>query len=210
MLTKMAELWTQFRNRASRKEERSHFGLAWSVFAGYWLAGAVLLRSLREQGWLMTLADFGVALFFIVGAFGVYLAFAVPMRWWPHQPQKRNEEQLEEMEALFLEGLNLIDDWGRAVKSLDDPILGLMPDKSEVARDLAMRGGQNMVAWIPQSEQRVSKCLGSELGSRYKMSPDLDREEPQWAEKTMWVGLHRNVMCRLSWLRAWSQDQFDL
>ncbi|MGA7834734.1 MAG: hypothetical protein WCA31_05950, partial [Acidimicrobiales bacterium] len=208
-LAKMGKYWDQFRERASRKEERSHFGLAWSVFAGYWLAGAVLLRSLHEVGWLVTLADVGVALFFVFGAFGVYLAFAVPMRWWPHQPAKPNEAALERMEKVFIRGLTLIQDWGKTTK-MSQVVYAPGDDSAQRYDALSQKYAQGLIAWIQTSEKDVLDCLGQEIANRYKMSPELTKETPQWADDTIWVGLYPNVMSRLSWVRNWSQGQFDL
>jgi hypothetical protein len=206
----MGKIWARFRDRASRKDEREHFGLAWSVFAAYCVTVSLIIRTLHETGWLVRAVDIVIIVFFVLGAFGVYLAFAVPMRLWPHQPQKRNDAQLEVVEAVFLQGLDLMDNWGRAVKAMSDPISSLRPGYKAEALRTAADMGTAMLGWIGQSEDAVRASLGDDLANRYKMSPDVDREEPAWTEETVYVGMHRNVMCRLGWLRAWSQSQFDL
>jgi hypothetical protein len=207
----MGRLWVQFRSRASRKEERGHFGLAWSVLAAYFVAGAVLLRSLHPTGWLMTATDIVAILFFILGGLGVYLAFAVPMRWWPHHPIKRDTKQLDAIEALFIGGLSLIQNWGQNAQALDRSVQdGANWAIRKVFVDAIEVCCGELIEWIKSSEITVSESLGSELGNRYKMSPDLTRTAPGWAEDSMYPGLHQNIMGRLGWLRTWSQDQFDL
>jgi hypothetical protein len=208
----MGKRWDKFQRRASRKEEREHFGLAWSVFAAYWVAWAILLRSIHSTGWLVTIANVGVWAFFILGGFGVYLAFAVPMRWWPHHPQKPDEKKLQVIEGLFLLGMNLLEDWGKLTQmSLVAHIPGVSgQDRTQEYLTLSDERAKQLVEWITTSEARVNECLGMEEGGRYKMSPDLSGSEPGWSQGTIWVGLYQNIMCRLSWLRAWSQNQFDL
>jgi hypothetical protein len=200
----MGKYWDQFRDRASRKEERSHFGLAWSVFAAYWLAGAVLLRSLHETGWLVTLADVGVILFFVFSAFGVYLAFAVPMRWWPHQPKKRVEAVFDDMETLFLEGLGLLE---------------ALEDASVLTTDYLLSGAENphraaeaerMREWSRTSEDTIRNLLGEDEALRYRLSPDLSRTVPAWAERTNSTGTWHNARGRIDWIRAWMQEQANL
>jgi drug/metabolite transporter (DMT)-like permease len=84
---KFSRGWHYFRDRAQRKEERQHFGLAWSVLAAFFLAGSVFLRSFHESDWLMKAFDWLSLAFFLIGAVAAYLALAVALRLPPHNPK---------------------------------------------------------------------------------------------------------------------------
>jgi hypothetical protein len=190
-------LWKKFRDRASRKEERSHFGLAWSVFAAYWLAAAILLRTLHESGWLVNLADIGVLLFFIFGGFGVYFAFAVPLRIWPHHPKKKNQELFNAVGEIFVKGYILSDQWGKWT------VEGNQPWANDRANSL-------MSTWIPDSESQIKDLLGEDEYWRYRFSEDLLKAAPPWAEESLFPGLWQRVQGRLAWIKTWMDSQLDL
>jgi hypothetical protein len=148
-----------------------------------------------------------IIFFMVVGAGGVYLALAVAMRWWPHNARLPDDEKLNAIEPLFREGKRLFEGWGR------------MTQESRVAtnpaaiRDLTSRGvdfSNKLIIWQESSALSVDKVLGEQLGNRYRMAPDLSEPEPEWATSTGRVGLYQDALCRLTWLRTWSQDQFDL
>lgn len=189
-------LWAKFRDRASQKEERSHFGLAWSVFAAYCLAGALLLRSLHPNGWLVTLTGLGVALFFVFGAFGVYLAFAVPMRMWPHHPKKRDKELFNAMGEVFVKGYILSDQWEKWT------IARNQPHGDNRAIDLTV--------WIAESEERIKELLGEDEYWRYHFSEDLLRQAPSWTNLAQTPALWQRVQGRLAWIKAWMEAQLNL
>ena len=88
-----------FRDRASRKEERAHFGLACRRSRCVFPRRFLFLRSFHESGGLMILFD-GLALtFFVFGALSAYLALAVAMRWPPHHPKKLDLELVVKVES---------------------------------------------------------------------------------------------------------------
>lgn len=204
-------LWAKFRDRASRKEERSHFGLAWSVLAAYWLAGAILLRSLRGSGWIVSLADAGVVVFFVFGAFGVYLAFAVPMRWWPHHPKKRDDKSFYAVGEIFLNGYIRLEQWGRLTAESKQPLTN-NSDAQLRQQSLALAIGRanELVEWIPASEEQIKALLGEDEFWRYKFSENLLEAAPAWAQEGQFPMLWQQVQGRLCWIKTWMDKQLDL
>lgn len=181
----------KFRDRASRKDERAHFGLAWSVLAAYFLAGSVFLRSFHESGWLMRTFDWLALAFFVSGAFAAYLALAVAMRWWPHQPKKLDMALIIKIESeIYFPALTMFSTWetnARAGVSVGGEIAALRN-------------------WIMESEKQLVPLLGRGMADRYRMFPDPTRIAPDWAQDPLWAA----VEGRLLWLRAWLREQADL
>lgn len=148
-----------------------------------------------------------IVVFMVVGAGGVYLALAVAMRWWPHNAQLPDDDKLNAIEPLFRGGKRLFEGWGR------------MTQESRVAtnpatiRDLTLRSvefSNQLITWLETSASSVDEILGTQMGNRYRMSPDLSEPEPEWATCAGRVGLYQDALCRLTWLRSWSQEQFNL
>lgn len=186
-----------FRDRASRKEERAHFGLAWSVLAAYFLAASVFLRSFHESGGLMILFDWLALTFFVFGALSAYLALAVAMRWPPHHPKKLDLELVVKVESeIYFPALTEFQAWETYTKSgsftrADDSVTALKQ-------------------WILTSEKQVAQVLGRGLADRYRMFPEPTHIPPTWAQRPDWVGLWAAIKGRLDWLRLWLRDQADL
>lgn len=208
----MRTFWIRFRESASRKEERGHFGLAWSVIAAYCLALSLMFLGFgRSVASVITVLHVFALFFIVFGAMFSYLALAVAMRWPPHNPRKPDEKKLQQIELIFYEGKLLLENWGQTTKQSRVERLGSdgVLKTNQFVRMSQLHADQ-LLNWIPRSEKEVAACLGTDLANRYKMSPDLAQAEPLWAEETVWVGLYQNTICRLSWLRTWSQNQFDL
>lgn len=165
--------------------------MAWSVLAAYFLAGSVFLRSFHETGWLMRAFDWLALAFFVLGAFAAYLALAVAMRWWPHQPKKLNLDLVLKVESeIYFPALMVFQTWERN------------------ARAGVFVGGEveSLRQWIIESERQLVPLLGRNMADRYRMFPDPTKIPPDWARDPMWAAIEG----RLLWLRAWLREQTDL
>jgi|ERR1700722_19075383 len=203
--------WNTERRKLQVKHDRGHFGLVWSVLTAYAIAIAILLVAWHPRTRDMINFRFvAIIVFMVVGACGVYLSLAVAMRWSPHNALKPDAGKLEKIEPIFSEGRNLFQKWGSATAQRSRIPDGLIrPDAAALNRS-STDFSNKLINWIETSEKDVDSILGTELGTRYKMSPDLSEPEPVWATSSDRVGLYQDVLCRLSWLRTWSQDQFEL
>jgi hypothetical protein len=193
---KFESAWRHFRDRAQRKEERQHFGLAWSVLAAYFLAGSVFLRSFHEHGWLMRLFNWSALAFFVFGALAAYLAIAVAMRWPPHGPKKIDMDRVLNVERVYFPALTEFQAWETYMKSGQY----VHADESVAA----------LKEWIIESENQLVVLLGRNVADRYRMAADPMEIPPTWAQRHDWVGLWAAVQGRLIWIRNWLREQTDL
>ena len=198
----MGGLWTKFRDLGSQRAERAHFGLAWSVFAGYFLAGSVFLRSLHEKGWLMTAFTVLAIVFFVLGGVGVYMAFAVAMRWPPHHPKTRDEDVFKKIEEFFLLGLGKL-------QSLEQ-INATSLNAAQIPQHLKDQKTNEMRNWSTETEAAIEDLFGDEEALRFRVSPDLSRTPPHWAESAGLTDTWHNARGRIDWLRKWMQGQTNL
>ncbi len=209
----MGKLWAKFRERASHKADRGHWGLAWSVSAGYFLAGSIFLRSFHETGWLMKVFDWLSLAFFVFGGAAVYMAFAVAMRWPPHHPRKRDMEICDLIEGIYLHGLTLLQDWEKLtiLSNLLIPIPSVAATVTQHKYDTqAQTTAETLFSWVTESEKKIGDLLGNDMAARYRMAPDPTKRAPSWTENSIWVGLWGAVEGRLVWIRAWMREQVDL
>lgn len=203
----MGKLWARFRDLGSQKAERGHFGLAWSVFAGYFLAGSVFLRSVHEKGWLMTAFNVLAIVFFVLGGVGVYMAFAVAMRWPPHHPKKRDIENFTKMEDLFIKGISRL----QALEDANGPTAVLAATGLGSALKVTIDQAVNeMHDWGTEAEAFIKEKFGEDEALRFKISSDLSRTPPHWAESAGQTGTWHNARGRIDWIRAWMQEQANL
>jgi len=197
----MRQFWTKFRDRAARKEERAHFGLAWSVFAGSFFAGALVVRSFHGAGHFVTVLKWVACAFVVLGFSCAYLALAVAMRWPPHNPKKRDVVLCDKTEALFLEGHNVLQSWEAAVAPLS-----MGP-----ARDQWMNAHMQIALdWVKEADESVKDLLGEEEGFRFKMSPNLKVQPPEFARSGAAFDHWQGVRGRIDWIREWMQEQGNL
>jgi len=209
MLSEMGKYWSRFREQASRKEERGHFGLAWSVFAGYFLAAGVFMRSFHESGWLMTFFNVLAIVFFVLGGIGVYMAFAVAMRWWPHHPKKWNFEVFMIIQTQYFAGITLLQEWAKLEIEAKKPQQPDSKSPEEIA-DMAAERAQLLVNWETESKDLIVAQLGDDLGLQYHMAPNSYMVEPAWALDSRYVGLWNVIQGRIDWMRAWLNQQLVL
>lgn len=201
--------WSRFRDSGSQRAERGHWGLAWSVFAGYFLAGAVFVKSFQHSGNVAVWWSLIAALFFLMGGLGAYMAFAVAMRLPPHHAKLRDDAQYDRLGVLYYQGTILLSQWAKLAVEAGKP---QQPNSAtpEQIGEMAEAQAQQCVNWVESSKPIVESELGVEAGKRYKMAPTPSMTEPAWSLNTKFVGLWNALQGQLEWLREWLQEQLNL
>jgi hypothetical protein len=200
-MSRFSNGWRYFRDRAQLKEERQHFGLAWSALAAFFLAVSVFIRSFRESGWLLKAVNWLSLVLLFCGVVAVYLALAVALRLPPHNPKQRNSGLCNWMASLAAQGRDLLQKWeGHG-----------MDTSLSTAKDYWVKNGfDNASAWVSQSDEKVKDWLGDDLGYRFEMARNLTVPPPQFASEILDVDLWQRLRGRLDWITIWLQDQGEL
>ena len=202
-----------WRRKLQVKEDRGHFGLAWSVLAAYAIAFAVLVDGWHPRARGMIDFHFvALIVFMVVGGFGVYLALASAMRWWPHNPRKRDIERVREVTALYVDGKGLFDRWGESAvkrqvlaheRKFDDE--ALKPYDSGFSEMVL-----EIIEWRKRADESISDWFGAKARRAFITEPEISSVPPDWQRGDQWFTNLYEIAGRLTWLRRWLREQDDL
>lgn len=201
------------REKLQVKEDRGHFGLSWSVLAAYGLALAVLFSAWhpRTRG-MIDFRFVGIVVFMFVGAVGFYLSLASAMRWWPHNPRRRDVPRYEDVRALYLDGHKLFKDWGERVLRyrvlLDEGLL----DNDGVNRHHSefLEQGRKLVEWQSRADLAILNWFGESTCRTFITEPEILNTPPDWQRGDQWFTNWDQLSGRLAWLRRWLLEQDNL
>lgn len=196
------------------KDNRGHFGLLWSVLAGYLLGGSLFLFELRSVHRLHAMRDglaVAAAVFFIGGAVAVYLAAAVAFRIWPHQRPKRNAEHFELLKSLLSQAETLMRDWGGWSYQFEAHVGD--PNTRERANEILQvvdKTAQQLMAWQEHADKFVGDLLGVDIQAQFELSANTTEPVPNWVLWSPWLSRYQEVNGRIDWLRNYLRGQLDL
>ena len=203
----MKKRWSEFRESARRKSERSHYGLAWSVWAASFLALALVLLGFGSTGSSPSGLIRSVAVVaIVVGFFFAYLTLSVARRKWPHEPPKQSVA-FEELSDYQLQGEKLIRDWLSALGQTQvHHSLENLNALVKLCDDYVI----SMRNWILATDALVGTRLGGDAGTLYRLSPNTLAPRPRMVDEDIWGDIYPEVVGRTEWLKVWLREQLDL
>ena len=205
--------WRSERRKLQVKEDRGHLGAASGVLAAFGIAVGLLLYGWhpRTSG-MIDLRFVGIIAFIVLGGFGVYLTWAVAMRWPPYNPRKREVSQYDDVKSLYLEGLGLSRLWGeRVVMYLALYDSGTMTDEDYNRRDdeLVERITE-IIKWRNGADQSIVNWFGESACRTFITEPQISSTPPEWQRGDQWFTNWSEIAGRLAWLRRWLLEQDNL
>jgi hypothetical protein len=205
--------WHILRHKLQVKEDRGHFGLAWSVLAAYGIAVVLLLLGWhpRTRG-MIDFRFVAIIVYMVVGAVGVAGAFAAALRIWPHDPRSRDIPRYENAKKLYLDGLGQSRNWGElAVKYLHLYDAGTMTEAEFDKRDIEMMERiKAVIEWRDHADILVREWFGDSACRTFMTEPQVSPTPPEWQRGDQWFTNWSEVAGRLAWLRRWLLEQDDL